>query len=177
MRFWDRSEYWIKRGDTARAARSWHIAARCYRNALKHNPDLAPIWVQYGHALKESGRMLEADAAYRRSIAVSPYVADTHLQLGHLQKVQGDIEEAAKSYAAALRRDHGLVDAEKELRALGRDAEIQKIRNQEVRPLPLADQIASHYWWHSIDLGNGITTPGKNPPLGWPPSSRELSVA
>lgn len=47
---------------------SWYTAARCYRKALKHNPDLAPIWVQYGHALKESGSILEAEAAYRRSL-------------------------------------------------------------------------------------------------------------
>ena len=56
-RFWDRSEYWIRKGDSACATRSWGTAARCYRKALKHNPDVAPIWVQYGHALKESGRM------------------------------------------------------------------------------------------------------------------------
>jgi hypothetical protein len=71
-------------------------------------------------------------------------VADAHLQLGHLQKVKGDLVAAVESYAAALRRDHGLVDAERELHALGRDAEIQKIRDEEVTLLSLADQIASH---------------------------------
>jgi 2-polyprenyl-3-methyl-5-hydroxy-6-metoxy-1,4-benzoquinol methylase len=60
-----------------------------------------------------------------------------------------------------LRRDHGLVDAERELRALGRDGDVQKIQEEEVATLSLADQIASHYWWHSIDLGNGVITPGK----------------
>ena len=70
-------------------------------------------------------------------------MADTHLQLGHLQKVKGDLVAAVESYAAALRRDHGLVDAERELHALG-DAEIQKIRDEEVTLLSLADQIASH---------------------------------
>lgn len=85
MSFLDRSEYWTAKGDAARAARSWDNAARCYRKALKHNPDSAPIWVQYGHALKESGRMAEAESAYLRSLAISPYVADTYLQLGHPQ--------------------------------------------------------------------------------------------
>jgi tetratricopeptide (TPR) repeat protein len=164
-RFWDRSEYWIRKGDAARASQSWAIAARCYRKALKHRPDLAPIWVQYGHALKENGKLSAAEAAYRRSLEISPYVADTHLQLGHLQKVQGNIADAAESYAEALRRDHGLVDAERELRLLGRDADVQKLRHEEVVPAPLADQIASHYWWHSIDLGNGIITPGMKSPV------------
>ena len=36
-----------------------------------------------------------------------------------------------------------VVDAEEELRALGRDAEIQKIRDDEITPIPLSDQIAS----------------------------------
>jgi O-antigen biosynthesis protein len=68
-----------------------------------------------------------AEAAYRRALEISPYVADTHLQRGHLQKVQGNIADAAESYAEALRRDHGLVDAERALRLLGRDADVQKL--------------------------------------------------
>ena len=161
MWFWDTGEDWITKGDAARDVKNWRAAARYYRKALKSNPRLAPIWVQYGHALKESGRMLEAEAAYQRSLAISPSVADTHLQLGHLRKLKGNIADAAESYAQAFRRDHGLVDAERELRALGRDADVQKIRDEEILPPSLADQIASHYWWHSIDLGNGIITPGK----------------
>jgi hypothetical protein len=41
--------------------------------------------------------------------------------------MQGNIADAAESYAEALRRDHGLVDAERELRLLGRDADVQKL--------------------------------------------------
>ena len=65
MHFWNRSEYWIRRGNAARAARSWNAAAGSHRKALKYQPELAPIWVQYGHALKESGNLGGAETAYR----------------------------------------------------------------------------------------------------------------
>jgi tetratricopeptide (TPR) repeat protein len=164
MRLWDRFKYWIARGNAARDARGWSAAARCYRKALKLQPDLAPIWVQYGHALKESGQPSDAEAAYRRALALAPNNADTHLQLGHLKKLQGEISSAAESYAEALRRDNGLIDAASELRALGCDADVQKILDEKTHPCSVADQIASHFWWHSIDLGNGIVTPGKKRP-------------
>lgn len=30
--------------------------------------------------------------------------------------------------------------------------------------IALRDAIAKHFWWHSIDLGNGVVTPGQKTP-------------
>jgi tRNA (mo5U34)-methyltransferase len=31
------------------------------------------------------------------------------------------------------------------------------------RQMALAEDVANHFWWHSIDLGSGVVTPGRKP--------------
>jgi tRNA (mo5U34)-methyltransferase len=149
---------WIAEGDAARDSKYWRRAARCYRRALRHDPQMAPIWIQLGHAMKEHGALADADAAYRRASALAPRDADAHLQLGHLKMVQGDPVAAGALYREALRRDRSLHDAADALRALGL---MPDLRDEACAPLPLSEEVAEHYWWHSIDLGNGLVTPGR----------------
>ena len=43
--------------DRYRGVGDWPNAAARYQDALKVNPESAPIWVQLGHALKEQGHL------------------------------------------------------------------------------------------------------------------------
>jgi Flp pilus assembly protein TadD len=107
------------KGDRARDAKQWRLAARHYQKALARDPNDAPCWVQLGHALKESGRLAEAETAYRRSLACAPDVADTYLQLGHVLKLQGKEQVAQAAYLRALALDPEMVGPAEELAGLG----------------------------------------------------------
>lgn len=108
----------ITRGDCARDAGRWDLAARHYRRFLDRTPRAPAIWVQYGHALKELGDLRGAEAAYRRALALDPETADTWLQLGHALKMQGRLAEAAAAYAECMVRAPALPQAQSELAAL-----------------------------------------------------------
>ena len=149
---------WTAAGDAARDEKLWRRAVRCYRRALRYDPEMAPIWIQLGHVLKEHGALADAEAAYRRAAALVPRDADAHLQLGHLKAVLGDTVAAGVFYREALRRDRSLVDAANALGALGLAADVP---DKTSAPLSLPEEVAQHYWWHSIDLGNGLVTPGR----------------
>jgi FkbM family methyltransferase len=109
----------LARGDRARDAKQWQVAARHYRKALARDPLDAPCWVQYGHALKETGCLPEAEAAYRRSLGCAPDVADTHLQLGHVLKLQGRAKAAQAAYLRAFALDPDMPAPTEELAGFG----------------------------------------------------------
>lgn len=109
----------LARGDRARDAKKWQLAARHYRKALARNPLDAPCWVQYGHALKETGCLPESEAAYRRSLACAPDIADTHLQLGHVLKLQGRAKAAQAAYLRAFALDPNMPAPTEELAGFG----------------------------------------------------------
>jgi tRNA (mo5U34)-methyltransferase len=154
--FWRRAEYWVTRGDAARDRRAWRDAQRFYRRALSRRPSLDGIWIQYGHVLKEDGQLTAAEQAYRRAVDTVPHNADALFQLGHLRQVQGDPDGAHRYFTEALRRDGSLNGAEQALRAIGGKPDAKGV----LPPLSLEERVASQFWWHSIDLGNGIVTPG-----------------
>jgi len=109
----------ISLADRARDAGQWELAAGYYRDALRRDPNNAPIWVQYGHVLKESGILPEAEWAYRTALALDQSVADSHLQLGHVLKIQSRREEAKAAYLRAFALDSSSEDALSELAQLG----------------------------------------------------------
>ncbi len=109
----------LSAADAARDNRQWLEAAGLYRQYLDRRTDDAPIWVQLGHALKESGNLGDAETAYKQSLELAPDVADTQLQLGHLYKKMRNLSDAIAAYREALKIDNGLLDARRELTALG----------------------------------------------------------
>lgn len=151
-----RAAYWVARGDAARDRREWRDAQRCYQKALRRRPDFDGIWIQYGHVLKEDGKSDAAETAYRRAITAAPHNVDAHLQLGHLKRSQGDSDAARRHYTEALRRDKSLAEAERALCAIGTPG-----CGLPIPPLTQEERIASQFWWHSIDLGNGMVTLGR----------------
>jgi tetratricopeptide (TPR) repeat protein len=109
----------VSRGDRARDAHHWDIAADFYRKALDRDPSNAPIWVQYGHALKQSGDVAGAESAYRAAILRDPSAADPYLHLGHVLKLRREEDQARAAYLGAAVRDPGLPQPFDELRGLG----------------------------------------------------------
>ena len=125
----------IKRGDRARDAKRWQVAARHYRKALEWDPLDPPTWVQYGHAMKETQHLPEAEAAYRRSLICDPGVADTHLQLGHVLKLQGRATAAQVAYLRAFVLDPAMPFPAPELAGLGWSAtHIARLRELSETP-------------------------------------------
>ena len=94
----------VKRGNEARNARNWELAAQYYSSAVGINPSAAEIHVQLGHSLKESSNLAAAEAAYLRALELNPDDADVRVQLGHLYKMRGDIVAALRYYRSAQAR-------------------------------------------------------------------------
>jgi hypothetical protein len=107
------------KGDQARYAGEWRLAAEHYRRALAEEPRAPAIWVQYGHVLKLCGEPAAAEQAYRESLRFDPDNADTHVQLGHVLALQNRPGEAADAYRRAVVLDPALDEAAAGLRALG----------------------------------------------------------
>ena len=114
-----RAARWVELGDRSRDARRWETAARAYRKAVDHAPELTGIWVQYGHALKESGDRDAAERAYLRAMEYGLDDADIHVQLGHVRKLNGAKKAAIDCYFEAVKRDPANADALTELARLG----------------------------------------------------------
>jgi cytochrome c-type biogenesis protein CcmH/NrfG len=111
-------------------------AARQKRSRiLAEEPDAAVIWVQYGHVLKETGDAAGVEVAYREALRHDCETADTWLQLGHTLKIKGRIEEAVAAYWHALTLDPELVNAARELTAIG------GVR-RETDPAPTGEPVA-----------------------------------
>lgn len=114
------AKYLIRLGNRARSQRHWRKARRAYRGALRLTPARADIWVQYGHATKEDGDTAGALRAYEEACRLRPDDADTALQMGHALKMLGRFEEAALQYARAAGLSPSLLEARREVLALGR---------------------------------------------------------
>ncbi len=152
--------YWLLRGDAARRRGDFDIAIRSYGRARRAQPHLAEAWVEKGRQLLSQGRAAEADAAFGQAHAVRPHSAEPLVHLGNMKLEHGDREQAGRLLMEAFRRDCTLSDVDDTLRGLGLGEEAERIRADEDRS-PLVSRIGAHYWWHSIDLGNGLVTPGQ----------------
>lgn len=153
---WHRTEHWVARGDAARDRGDWLTAQRSYCRALSLRPHLGGIWVQYGHVLREDGQRDAAEEAYQRAIEAAPHSADAHFQFGHMRHVRGDTDAARHHFTEALRLDKSLCSAKQGLHAIGGPP----VADGALAPRPIAERVAEQFWWHSIDLGNGLVTPG-----------------
>ena len=138
----------VGRGDRARDARRWALAAACYSEALDRDPSRDGIWVQNGHALKELGSLARAEVSYRRALSLNSEMGDSHLQLGHVLKLQGNIREAAESYLKALRLEPSLLSAHEELVRLGFSAEAvnASVENGVLAGRPYLENISTRRW-------------------------------
>jgi len=92
----------IRKGNAARDAGRWAIAAAHYRTALSRRPDLYHIQVQYGHAVKEAGDAAAADAAYAAAAGLKPGEIEPAVHRAHLAKQAGRHDEAVARLVPSL---------------------------------------------------------------------------
>lgn len=176
-------------GDWARAATCYRRALES-EPAGAGGPSLlaarrrAEIAVQLGHMRRELNDPSGAEAAYRRSIAEDGTLADGHLWLALLLSQQGRIVEAMASGFRGLRcapdaaareemaelirrhlrgRDYSPAEIEEALASghLPESPAVPDDPDSPLRPIPdLPEKVASYFWHHSINLGDGVVTPG-----------------
>lgn len=75
-------------------------AARLYRQALAHNPNLADVWRELATALRGLGRPGEAAEALRQLVCLRP-TADSHSRLANQLRQLGRADEALPHYQRA----------------------------------------------------------------------------
>lgn len=157
-----RQNYWISKGNRARSAGKWKEAARCYGRTDVRRFELAEVLVCEGRDLSAAGRDRDAEVAYRKALEALPHHPVAYVELGNLMRLRGDRTKAAHYYLEALRRGCELTDDLADLLTeLGATADAQAIVADPDR-YPIEGQVGSFFWWHSIDLGNGLITPGRH---------------
>ncbi|MSP68063.1 MAG: tetratricopeptide repeat protein, partial [Alphaproteobacteria bacterium] len=96
-------------------------AVRCYRDALRLDPDHADACNNLGVALRAIGRIEAAVAAYRRALALNPNNAGAHSNLGNALRALGRFGEAEVEHRAALALKPDYVEATYNLGLVFRD--------------------------------------------------------
>jgi tRNA (mo5U34)-methyltransferase len=178
----------IMDADLALRSRNWAAAASFATAALAinadpSNPDSAPIIarqraaasVQLGVSLREQGDPGGAEGAFRAAMAFDPEFDEARYYLGRLMQRSQASEAAAicfeglKATQSPLLRQ-GLLELDyssSEIDAFLTKGELPTSRSladdPDFPPRPIADlpeKVAGLFWWHSINLGGGIVTPG-----------------
>ena len=179
----------IQEADRALKAREWAAAASGYTAALAMDADAsgpsggsmtlrqrAVISVQLGHILREQGDVAGAEHAFQKAIAFDATFGQAHYFLGMLLQRSSRQAEAAARYFEGLKLTRrpllrrGLVELDYSCVEI--DESLARGRLPDVRSIPddpdfpprrvegLPEKIKSYYWFHSINLGDGIITPG-----------------
>ena len=110
--FWARRQRrWRRRGDAARDAGDWALAARCYGKHLEQRPEDVEIRVQLAHALKEQGARDKALAAYERAIEASADPTPIKRTRAFLLRDMGRLQEAGEAFAELHQDPHCRAEA------------------------------------------------------------------
>jgi tRNA (mo5U34)-methyltransferase len=170
-------------------AREWVTAATCYREALAMDAGAPPpnggwltpqqratVFARLGHVLRDQGDAAGAEDAFEQATSLDPTLEEAHYFLGLLLQRRSRPVEAAARYFEGLKLTgspalrQGLVELDysgdeiDDALAMGRLPDLRSIPDDpDFPPRPidgLAERIKSYYWFHSINLGEGIITPG-----------------
>jgi tRNA (mo5U34)-methyltransferase len=179
----------IIEADRALKARDWAAAASSATAALAldgdaSNPTGAPVTprhraaasIQLGVSLREQGDSTGAEKAFRAAIALDPEFEDARYLLMRLLQRSSRAAEAAaicfdglKTTQSPLLRQ-GLLELDysaseiEDCLAKGELPQTRRIPDDpDFPPRPIEDlpkKVGDLFWWHSINLGGGIVTPG-----------------
>jgi len=179
----------IAEADRALKAREWAAAASGYTEALAMDADAsgpsggsmtprqrAVISVQLGHMLRDQGDLAGAENAFQKAIAFDATFGQAHYWLGMLLQRSSRPAEAAARYFEGLKLtrrpllrrglvelDYSCVEIDESL-ARGRLPDVRSFPDDpDFPPRPvegLPERIKSYYWFHSINLGEGVVTTG-----------------
>ncbi len=115
-------------------------AVKCYRQALRLDPNQSVIHNNLGVALALQSREKEAAACYRRAIELEPDDAEAHNNLGNMLRFSGQMNEALDCYDAALKLSPHHPDAMNNkssvLNELGRFSEAMEIVQKAIEIEP-----------------------------------------
>jgi len=175
--------------DRALQLRDWAAAASAAAAALAIDRDSshpqggamtprqrAAACVQLGCGLREQGDLAGAENAFRTAIAADPEYDEACYYLGRLLQRGSRASDAAAIYleglkatkSALLRRgllelDYSPAEIDDAL-ANGELAATRRVPDDpDFPPRPVEgvrERVAGSFWWHSINLGGGIVTPG-----------------
>lgn len=180
----------IMDADRALRSRDWVAAASSATAALAidagpPNPDSAPIIarqraaasVQLGVSVREQGDPGAAENAFRAAMAFDPEFDEARYYLGRLMQHGSQASEAAVIYFEGLQATQspllrqGLLELDyssSEIDDFLAKGELPTSRrlsdDPDFPPRPIADlaeKVSGLFWWHSINLGGGIVTPGR----------------
>jgi tetratricopeptide (TPR) repeat protein len=99
-------EDWLQEGVRAESAGDPVTAERCYRKALRGDPNGARPAHLLGSLLARTGRLAEAQAALERALAAAPQLAELHADMGNIHRLSNNEAGAMESYQSALRIKH-----------------------------------------------------------------------
>ena len=146
-------------------------AVRLFSEALQEE-STSELWNDWATANLALANVNDAEAGFRRALSVDPANAQAAANLGTVLMKRGQSDAAAALFEDVLRRsdvDHGL--------RLAIEQQLTKCRLERMRA-----EVQKIKWWHSIDLGNGIVTPGQYDTrtlldrIGMPADLRGLTV-
>jgi tetratricopeptide (TPR) repeat protein len=102
-------------------------AARAYRRALDHDPDLVAALINLANIRYARDELAEAQALYERAIALDPSYFEAHFNLGNIHHDHGRYHDAEACYREALALNPSYADAHfylaVTLEKMGRSAE------------------------------------------------------
>ena len=79
------------------------MAANCFRNVLKMQPESESAHLNMGNALKQSGQNDAALEHYEKAISINPRFAHAHNNIGIVKREHGDINEAIEAFRLAIK--------------------------------------------------------------------------
>ncbi len=86
-------------------------AARAYRRALEHDPDLVAAIINLANIRYSNEELVEAQALYERAIGLDPTYFEAYFNLGNIHHDRGRYIDAEACYREALGLNAGYADA------------------------------------------------------------------
>ncbi len=176
----DQAEAHGYRGMALLALARWEEAAEAYERSIELAPDTFASHEAHAKAVYELGRWDDAIAACRRAIELKPDVASVHFRLGQACLKRVRLSDAVEAFRGAIEVAPEMVDCYeflgRALVTLGQKQEAIDLVRQASEQVPNAksrlgalraelgifdgQEIGAVDWYHTIDLGAGIVTPG-----------------
>ncbi len=128
----------------------YNEAVRLFSEALQEEAT-SELWNDWATANLALANVSEAEAGFRRALNCDPGNAQAAANLGTVLVKRGQTEAAIGLFEDVLRRNN----ADGALRAAV-EQQLGQCRLERLRR-----EVQKIQWWHSIDLGNGIVTPGQ----------------
>jgi tetratricopeptide (TPR) repeat protein len=132
-------------------------AARCYKQAVALQPDLAAAHYNLGNVFHTQEQLDRAIACYGLALTLKPDLTEAHYNLGNVLQAQHKLDEAVKCYERALEIDPAKYEAVHNLgNALEAQDKLEDARHCYERVLTIEPGYAkAHYSLAALDHSQG----------------------